>query len=137
MTQKRDSASPEQWKRISFFPGYEVSDRGRVRSLKRRRPHILKPHTVTRHDRRKSYLRVSLWNKRGRKHRRVHRMVALAFLPKRALGKNTVNHKDGRTHNNQATNLEWTTAIENTKHAWRTGLMARSVGARWRKRKGK
>lgn len=125
MTRARPSAS-EVWKKIPFYPGYEVSTRGRVRSLKRRRPKILKTHKITRPDRRKSYLRVSLWNKGGRKHRRVHRLVALAFK-RRPAGKNTVNHEDGNTLNNRVENLTWTTNVENIKHAWRTGLMKNSV----------
>ncbi|KKN73524.1 hypothetical protein LCGC14_0399660 [marine sediment metagenome] len=133
---KKLRLQPEKWKRIRFFPGYEVSTKGRVRSLKRRKPCILKPQTVTRGDRKKTYLRVTLYNKGGKRHRKIHRLVALAFK-ERVPGKNTVNHVDGNTHHNWVANLEWTTAVENTKHAWRTGLMARSVGARWRKRKGK
>lgn len=107
-----------------------------MRSLKASKPRIIKAHTVTRGDRKKSYLRVTLYNRRGKKHRRVHRLVALAFVSRPA-GMNTVDHIDGRTHNNRASNLEWTTSVENTKRAWRTGLMKNSVGARWRKRKGK
>ncbi len=122
MPRKSGSVSPERWKHIPFFPDYEVSDRGRVRSWKRVKPKIMKPHTVTRGDRKKSYLRVTLRNRGGKKHRRIHRLVALAFVA-RPRGKNTVNHVNGRTHHNRATNLEWTTAAENTQHAWRTGLM--------------
>ena len=136
MPRKSGSGQAEQWKKIRFFPAYEVSDRGRARSWKSGKPRILKPQTVTRGDRKKTYLRVTLYNKGGKRHRKIHRLVALAFK-ERVPGKNTVNHVDGNTHNNWVTNLEWTTAVENTKHAWRTGLMARSVGARWRKRKGK
>lgn len=136
MPRKRGSASSERWKKIPFFPSYEVSDRGRVRSWKSGVARIIAPHTVSRGDRKKSYLRVTLYNTRGKKHRRVHRLVALAFVP-RAPGMNTVDHVDGRTHNNRASNLEWTTSVENTKRAWRTGLMKNSLGARWRKRKGK
>ena len=136
MLRKIGSGQAERWKKIPFFPDYDVSDRGHVQSWKSGKPKRIKPHTVTRGDRKKSYLRVTLRNRGGKKHRRVHRLVALAFVA-RPRGKNTVNHVDGRTHHNRATNLEWTTAAENTKHAWRTGLMKNSAGARWRKRKGK
>lgn len=136
MPRKRDSESPERWKWIPFFPDYAVSDRGRVRSRKSGKPRIIKPHTITRGDRKKSYLRVTLYNRGGKKHKRVHRLVALAFIPRPA-GKNTVNHIDGRTRNNRVENLAWTTSAENTKHAWHTGLMKNSAGARWRKQRGK
>jgi len=121
----------EGWKKIRFFPDYEVSTRGRVRSRKRHKPRILRQHTVTRGDRWKTYLRVTLYNRGGSRHRRVHRLVAFAFVI-RPPGTDSVNHINGKTHDNRAVNLEWTTKVENTKHAWRTGLMKRSVGARWR-----
>ena len=43
-------------------------------------------------------------------------MVALAFFPKEE-GKEFVNHIDGDSTNNKATNLEWCTLKENTQHA--------------------
>lgn len=52
---------------------------------------------------------------------RIHRAVAQAFIPNpRRLP--YVNHKDGNKRNNEAGNLEWVTASENTKHAWDSGL---------------
>ncbi len=126
MTKHARRSASERWKRIPFFPGYEISDRGRVRSLKGKRPKILKLQRINRGDRKKSYLRVTLRNKGGKKHRKIHRLVALAFIPRRA-SKNTVNHEDGNTLNNRMGNLTWTTNVENIKHAWRTGLMKHSL----------
>ncbi|CAG8845892.1 34468_t:CDS:1, partial [Gigaspora margarita] len=58
----------------------------------------------------------------GRVHKyRVHRLVALAFCPKEE-GKEYVNHIDGDTTNNRASNLEWCTWKENTQHTVRLGL---------------
>ena len=121
----------ERWKKIRFFPNYEVSTRGRVRSWKSGKPKLMKLQPMNRGDRKKSYLRIGLRNKGGSKNRRIHRLVALAFKP-RVAGKNTVNHINGNTLDNRVENLEWTIKIENVKHAWQTGLMKNSVGARWR-----
>ena len=120
------SAVSEVWKTIRFFPGYEISNRGRVRSLKGERPLIMQLQLINRGDRKKHYLRVTLRNKGGKKHRKIHRLVALAFVA-RSAGKDTVNHEDGNTRNNRAENLTWTTNVENIKHAWRTGLMKNSI----------
>lgn len=53
--------------------------------------------------------------------RQVHRLVALAFIPNPD-HLETVNHKDGNKSNNDVSNLEWMTRLDNVRHAWRTGL---------------
>jgi len=55
------------------------------------------------------------------KDRRVHRLVAEAFLPN-FLDKPQVNHIDGNKQNNALSNLEMATASENATHAFKMGL---------------
>ena len=58
---------------------------------------------------------------------RVHRLVALAFLPQEN-GKTEVNHKDGNKKNNSVDNLEWCTPSENQLHAFSIGLQKARKG---------
>lgn len=66
-------------------------------------------------------------NKRAVKYL-VHRLVAQAFIPN-PLNLGYVNHIDGDKLNNDVSNLEWVTASENQKHAYRIGLKS-SVGVK-------
>lgn len=103
-----------QWKSIE--PGYSVSECGQVFSELSGR--VLKPKHAG-----KGYLQVCLGRRR---YRYVHRLVAEAFCP-RDQDKLHVNHIDGNKHNNAASNLEWVTPQENTRHAYRTGLLDGTV----------
>lgn len=53
---------------------------------------------------------------------RIHRLVALAFIPNLD-NLPEVNHKDGNKKNNCVTNLEWVSGLENMQHAWNNGLI--------------
>lgn len=113
----------EIWLPIKDFEGlYEVSDYGRVRSLKApgRGNHcgwILKQAVL------KGYCVVHLSKKGKFYNRYVARLVAQAFIPNPE-NKPTVNHRNGRDKlNNEVANLEWATISENTRHAYATGLM--------------
>jgi len=66
------------------------------------------------------YQYVCLFKDGKRKNKKVHRMVADAFLAKN--GKPHVNHIDGNKANNHVDNLEWCTPKENKIHAFKTGL---------------
>ena len=63
------------------------------------------------------YLNVALMNNKGKaKYIRVHRLVALAFIPN-PLDKAYVNHIDEDRQNNHVDNLEWVTPKENNMHS--------------------
>lgn len=87
---------------------YLVDDRGFVIS-KKGKP--LKPSTNHR-----GYQIINVMINGKRKGLGVHTAVARAFCDGYS-PELQVNHKDGCKTNNQASNLEWVTALENTRHA--------------------
>lgn len=94
----------EKWRPVVGYEGlYEVSDCGRVKSLKFGKEVILKP-TYTKDG----YLRVELLVKgrKSRKIRTIHRLVAEAFIPNPD-NKPCINHKDENKTRNVVENLEW------------------------------
>jgi len=69
----------------------------------------------------KGYMRVGLVINGKLTTKKVHRLVASAFLENR-YNKPQVNHIDGNKSNNDVSNLEWVTQSENKKHSFLIGL---------------
>lgn len=117
------SEVPEQWVDISGYEGYyQVSDRGRIKSLGRNVMH----NGVSTYQKERImchwcgitslYDCVRLYKYGVRKKFSVHRLVAEHFLPtwNPTL---EVNHIDGNRNNNAAVNLEMCTRKENVRHS--------------------
>ncbi len=68
------------------------------------------------------YERLTLSNNGKTKSFALHRLLAEAFIPN-LCGKLYVNHINGIKTDNRLENLEWCTQQENTKHAYKTGLI--------------
>lgn len=109
----------EIWRDIAGYDKYQVSNYGNVRSLDYNRTgriKELKPYFT--HD---GYLMITLCKEGKRSKKRLHRLVAEAFL-ENPDNKPEVNHIDGDKTNNHIFNLEYVTCKENINHAWNNGL---------------
>lgn len=120
----------EIWKDIEGFTGYQVSNLGIVRSLDRTKTvinhkgtweHEFKGTVMKQQTDKYGYSRVMLHADSQQKNCKIHRLVAMAFLPNPE-NKGTVNHKDGDKLNNTVDNLEWNTQAEQNIHAYKAGL---------------
>jgi hypothetical protein len=103
----------EQWKEIEGSNGqYFISNVGRVLSKGNscsRKDKILKPQNKN------GYLVLNLRINGKEIKVRIHRLVAMAFIPNPE-NKPFVNHKDNNRTNNESDNLEWVTHQENLEH---------------------
>lgn len=100
----------EEWRAVVGFPDYQVSDQGRVASLKGKQVKILRPYPNGRPG--QPYLSVTLRSDGRRQIRTVHSLVAKAFLGPRPEGLE-VRHLDGDSSNNALLNLRYGTKADN------------------------
>lgn len=96
----------EVWKEIKNYPQYEVSNCGRVRSLKRKAPHILKASMNS-----YGYLRVILSKEGKVKTFSIARLVAETFIPNPD-NLPEVDHINRNKTDNCIENLRWVSRIE-------------------------
>ena len=104
--------SHEQWRDIDGYDGaYQVSDLGRVRSLKFGRVKVLRPGNNG-----NEYLRVNLSNGGKIKRLYIHRLVAQAFIKNDDETKIYINHINEIKSDNRVSNLEYCTPQYNTTY---------------------
>lgn len=126
----------QEWRDVAGWEGlYQVSNDGRLRACERPIPY---PDGSVKTRRGKEIVVTTCIRKRGYTYPhvtlrcqgrmqtlRLHRLVAMAFIPN-PLNLPMVNHMDGNKRNNSVANLEWTTCSLNHRHSWATGLRSRA-----------
>lgn len=113
----------EIWKDIKDFEGYyQISTKGNVRSLDRfifckskEKPNRIKGCTLKPMQDKYGYLIVNLKKNQKSHIRKIHRLVAEAFV-KNFYGFETVNHKNGIKTDNNIVNIEWMSSGDNSRH---------------------
>lgn len=102
----------EEWKEVESFPNYEISPVNGIRNKKTQK--LIKGRNWV------GYPKVTLMRD-GKKHeRRIHKLVAEHYVPKKNGLQTIVNHIDSDRSNYKAKNLEYMTQSENMLHRWRT-----------------
>ena len=113
----------EIWKDIIGFEGhYQVSNKGKIRSIKNNKIKELKPYKEIK---RCGYLSVYLRLPGQKFTKKVHRLVAEAFIPN-PNGFPEVNHIDENKENNCVENLEWCTGEYNLCYGTRLKRISES-----------
>ena len=95
-------------KPVKDFPNYLVSDKGEIYSLYTNK--YLSPRITE-----LGYLVVILTHNGIKKSKRVHRLVAEAFIPN-PNNLPEINHKDENKLNNSVDNLEWCNRTYNNNY---------------------
>jgi len=124
----------EIFKDIPGYEGiYQVSNLGRVKSLKFNREKILKPGID-----KKGYLHVVLYNEGKQKTKRLHQLVAMAFLDYTPDGttKIVTDHIDNDRLNNRLSNLQLISNRHNCSKD-RKGGTSKRIGVNWHKASNK
>ena len=111
----------EIWKSIKGYENYEVSNLGRIKSLKYGKEKILKPV-----KNKYGYLQVVLCGDGKIKNFKIHQLVASAFIPN-PLGFTEINHKDENKINNVVSNIEWVSRSYNIHYGTRTKRAAAAL----------
>lgn len=113
----------EVWKPIPKMLGYEASNLGNVRNVNWRSPGRIRNLTKV-HDR-DGYYMVCLSPNGKQCNYRVHRLVAMAFIPNPE-GKTQVNHINEVRDDNRVENLEWVDCPENNNYGFRNKRISKT-----------
>ncbi len=108
----------EQWREIPGFPGYQISDQGRVLGLRG----LIMRQKTKRDNVMSIGLRVSIEGQRIQRCPHVGRLVLITFKGEHPT-KNILRHINGNPQDNRLENLVWSTFPANANAAVKRGTM--------------
>lgn len=110
----------EIWKDVAGYEGlYQVSNKGNVKSLDHEsNHHFYKGKILKARPDKNGYMTVGLSKCGAHKWLKVHRLVAIAFIPN-PHNYPTINHKNEIKTCNEVWNLEWMTVKDNNNYGSR------------------
>ena len=117
-----------EWKIIEDYPNYSVSNTGIIINTKKNK--MMSIYI------RKGYCHVKLSTHNKAAQKKVHRLVAEAFIPN-PNNYDCINHKDENPLNNNVENLEWCNHSYNNTYGTRIERQSKSLTENWRIRKAK
>jgi hypothetical protein len=114
----------ERWRPVPGWPGYEVSDQRHARSIDRQLPDGRRAGGVVlaKHRDRKGYPYVHLYDGKRKATRRLHVLVALAWLGPAPRGKLQVRHLDGDKENCCPWNLKYGDGFDQDRDKKHAGM---------------
>ena len=123
----------EVWKTIKEFKDYQISNLGRVKSLKNKKEKILTLHTNE-----NGYYNFDAYINNKRKTLRIHKLVAEYFLNHTGDGtmKLVIDHIDNDKSNNKVCNLQIVTNRQNSSKTIKRingETSSKYVGVTWSK----
>jgi len=101
-------------KQIQDFPGYTITDDGKVISYKFKEPRVMKTW-----KQQAGYENIKLCKNNITYHFLIHRLVAEAFIPNLD-NLPEVNHKNKNRADNRVENLEWCSKLDNLYDSYET-----------------
>jgi hypothetical protein len=120
-------------KHIPEWPGYFATNDGRIFSERRIEKNGRGGNRQSRFlfsSLDKGYPRVTLWKNKSKKTIRIHRLVALAWIPNPD-NLQEINHINGVRVDNRPENLEWVSPSQNRLHQYRCVVAERD---HWKER---
>lgn len=117
-----------EWRIIEGYPNYSVSNTGIIINTKKNK--MMSIYI------RKGYCHVKLSTHNKAAQKKVHRLVAEAFIPN-PNNYDCINHKDENPLNNNVENLEWCNHNYNNTYGTRIERQSKSLTENWRIRKAK